>query len=467
MSDLLGSQTRGREAIFGAVLAAFITPHAAIVLLFGLAGTLSNGLFTGLFLSLTTVLIWYLTFRYDFAVSALDYLFVGLVTVVVCSVVSNGMTAEPKEFILLIFALSAYPACRFIRSSDLTGGRDAFVFCLSVLVLIGTVVTAVTLVREWNGFRSKPIILGFDGAPVHFLLSLSYLIFSVLIMRRLTVYRTMMLCVLLTIPIATFAASWVRFTFAALVGALIVAAYFSDAWQRKNILIVVAAIILSVAAGFASRSDHIVRYATYAIGGDQTRPAAVPAQTANQPAGPQADAAGVPAQKQMEAPVQEPAPPSRSQNLAPSCSTDANVNLHNSIAIRRVLLRDAAFLLPSAGLFGHGLDGFMRASCLAGHQVHNLVLQAFVEFGWLGGVLFTALVVTSLWSIMRAAKNDAASRFVLCCLIFVVLLCLVHGRFSREAALFAWIGVVAGLTQPARARSPVAQPADSFVSRCP
>jgi O-antigen ligase len=125
-------------------------------------------------------------------------------------------------------------------------------------------------------------------------------------------------------------------------------------------------------------------------------------------------------------------------------------------------------MLPGAGLFGYGLDAFMKVTCMAGHQMHNSVLQAFVEFGWLGGILLSALVVTSLWSIMRAAKGDAASRFVSCCLIFVVLLCLVHGRLSRETTLFAWIGIVAGMTQSARTRAAVAQPArspaKSFVS---
>jgi hypothetical protein len=67
-------------------------------------------------------------------------------------------------------------------------------------------------------------------------------------------------------------------------------------------------------------------------------------------------------------------------------------------------------------------------------------------------------------TIVRAAKGDAVSRFVLCCLTFAVLLCLAHGRLSREPALFAWIGVVAGMTQSARTRAPVAHPAKSVVS---
>jgi hypothetical protein len=363
--------------------------------------------------------------------------------------------------------LAAYPACRFIRAGDLTRGRDAFVGFQLVLVLIGTAVTLPTVVEQLHAYRAKPIILGFDAAPIYFLEALCYAIFAVLTMRQLTAFRTFMLSLLLTVPLATFAAAYVRFMFVALVGALIVAAYSSNAWRRKNVLIVIAAIVLSVAAGLASRPQNIARFAIYAIGGDQTDPVsvlpqktdlAVPQKT-DPAAGPQADPGGTQ--------VPKPDQPVRPQNLAPSCSSEANVNLQNSIAIRKVLLLDAAFMLPGAGLFGHGLDAFMKVSCMAGHQMHNSVLQAFVEFGWLGGILFSALIVTSLWAIMRAAGGDAASRFVSCCLIFVVLLCLAHGRLSREPALLAWIGAVAGLTQSARARAsvtqPVKSPAKSFV----
>jgi O-antigen ligase len=135
------------------------------------------------------------------------------------------------------------------------------------------------------------------------------------------------------------------------------------------------------------------------------------------------------------------------------------------LAIRKVLLHDAAFMLPSTGLFGHGLDAFMRQSCLAGHQIHNSILQAFVEFGWLGGILFIMLIAKSWWSILKVARRDAASRFAFCCLTFVVILCFAHGRFSREAVLFAWIGAVAGMTQSARVRSPATGPAEPFASR--
>jgi len=462
LSDLLGSPTRGRDAVFGAAFAAFISPHAAIVLLLGLAGSLGNTVFTSLFLSGTTALVWFLTFRSDIVVSALDYMFAGFVAVVVCSVLSNGLTAEPKEYALLTLALSAYPACRFIRASDLARGRDGFVGLLAIVAILGAAVTLVALTEEWGGPRSKPLIFGFSALPIFALQSLSYLVFAVLMMRQLTVRRTLLFSLLLFIPLAIFASALVRFTFVALIAALVVGACSSSTWRRKNVLIVIAAIVLSVTAGFVSRPQHIARYASYAIGGGQTDPQA-PAPAANEapatsnagqaPAASPANSAGVPAQK--------PQQPVELQKRAPSCTTETNVNLQNSIAIRKVLLLDAAFMLPGAGLFGYGLDGFTKVSCMAGHQMHNSVLQAFVEFGWLGGMLLSALIVTSLWSIMRMAKGDAASRFVSCCLTFVVLLCLVHGRLSREAAVFAWIGTVAGMTQSVRSRTPVSQPANS------
>jgi hypothetical protein len=464
LSYLLGWQTRGRDAAFGAAFAALVSPHAAIALMLGAAGLLGNGIFTGLFLSGSTVLVWFLTFRNDFTVSALDYMFAGFVAVVICSVLSNGMTAEPKEYALLILTLSAYPACRFISAGDLTRGRDAFIGFLGIVVLAGTLVTLVALTEEWGGFRSKPLIFGFGALPIFGLQSLSYLIFAVLMMRQLTTRSTLVFSLLLLIPLATFASALVRFTFVALVAALVVGACASSAWRRKNVLIVIAAIALSVAAGFGSRPQHIARYVSYAIGGGQTDPDAPPpkvneapaaSKTDQAPAASPADSASVPAHK--------PEPAVKLQNRAPSCTTETNVNLQNSIAIRKVLLLDAAFMLPGAGLLGYGLDAFMKVTCMTGHEMHNSVLQAFVEFGWLGGILFGALVVTSLWSILRAAKADAASRFVLCGLTFVALLCLVHGRLSREAALFAWIGAVAGITQSARTRAPVTQPAKPLV----
>lgn len=465
MSDLLGSPRRGRDAVFGAAFAALVSPHVAIALMLGAAGLLGNSIFTGLFLSGSTVLVWFLTVRKDVAVSIPDYMFAGFVAVVIGSVLSNGMTAEPKEYVLLTLTLLAYPACRFISASDLARGRDGFAGFLAIAAVGGTIVTFAGLAQEWGGFRSKPLIFGFDALPIFTLQALSYLILAVLMMRQLSARQTLLFSLLLIIPLATSASALVRFTFVALVMALAVGAILSSAWRRKNILIVIAAIVLSVAVGFGSRPQHVARYLGYAIGGGQTDPAASAPKTSEAPAAPKTnEAPAAPRADSTSTRVQQPVAPVKQQNRAPSCTTETNVNLQNSIAIRKVLLLDAAFMLPGAGFLGYGLDGFMKVTCMAGHEMHNSALQAVVEFGWLGGILFSALVVTSLWSILRFAKGDAASRFVMCGLTFAVLLCLVHGRLSREAALFAWIGTVASITQSALTRPSVASPAKPLVA---
>jgi O-antigen ligase len=432
------ASARARNALFGPVLAAFFSSHSILVLLFGVAGTHGNSIFTGLFFFALTGLVWFLTFRQAFYLSTLDFLFAGLVAAVLGSVVANGLTAQPKEYALLILSLSAYPACRFIRAGDLVDGRHGFVILQSMLVAVGVAVTVTALIGQWNDPHGKPLVFGFDGAATYFLQSLAFLVFAILMLGKLTIIRSFVLSCILVIPLAVFAASMVRFMFVALAATLVTAAFLSEPWRRANVLIVIAAIALSVAGGFASRSLLVTQYSIYAGGGEQAAPSK---------AGVSAAASG----------------PSR---RVPGCSSDASVNLDNSIAIRKVLLRQAVSMLPDAGLFGIGLDGFMKRTCVAGHQIHNSFLQAAVEFGWLGGVLFAALVIGGLLAILREARRDDASRFLLCCLVFVVLLCAVHGRFSGEALVFALVGAVAGFKQPARAQSTVAQTSGPLAARC-
>ena len=58
----------------------------------------------------------------------------------------------------------------------------------------------------------------------------------------------------------------------------------------------------------------------------------------------------------------------------------ANVNINDSVQIRKFLAQEALERIPSAGLIGTGLDSFSRSSCLVQHQVHNSILQMVVEF---------------------------------------------------------------------------------------
>jgi hypothetical protein len=96
----------------------------------------------------------------------------------------------------------------------------------------------------------------------------------------------------------------------------------------------------------------------------------------------------------------------------------------------------------------------MKFSCIKLTEVHNSVLQAAVEFGWLGGSLLVALIVVATGSIFPLARYDDASRFVLCGLAFVVLLSLAHGRISRDGVLFALLGCAVGLKEVSRVPVP-------------
>jgi len=100
----------------------------------------------------------------------------------------------------------------------------------------------------------------------------------------------------------------------------------------------------------------------------------------------------------------------------------------------------------------------MKFSCIKSTEIHNSILQAAVEFGWLGGALLLALIVVAGSTMLSLARHDDASRFVLCSLAFVVLLSLAHGRVSRDGVLFALLGCAVGLKETSRAPAP-ARPA--------
>jgi hypothetical protein len=129
----------------------------------------------------------------------------------------------------------------------------------------------------------------------------------------------------------------------------------------------------------------------------------------------------------------------------PSC--DLKINVKNSIAIRKALALDGFYLTARSGLFGTGLDSFMEYSCVRLTQLHNSVLQAFVEFGWLGGLLFLLLIVASIWSIAGLARSGSVPLFLLSGSVFLIMIAMAHGRLSRDFILFTALGVVAGYVE--------------------
>jgi cell division protein FtsW (lipid II flippase) len=198
----------------------------------------------------------------------------------------------------------------------------------------------------------------------------------------------------------------VRFVFIAIATALLVAAFLAEPKQRKFMALIIFAVLLSIAAGLAARLDKAKVFADYVfeeniITGEMTRP--------------------------------------------PSCNM--HVNLNNSIATRKALSADALFLIPRSGALGSGLDSFMRLSCIKNSEVHNSILQAFVEFGWLGGFSFLLLIVVSVGMLLPIARQSRGKRFLFSCLPYVILLAIVYGRISQDMLLFALLGAANGLIE--------------------
>ena len=117
----------------------------------------------------------------------------------------------------------------------------------------------------------------------------------------------------------------------------------------------------------------------------------------------------------------------------------------NSLEIRKVMLLDAIYLAPKAGPFGLGLDSFGALGCFKGYPPHNDVLQAIVEFGWLGGASFLLLITLPLVLLFRPARTDPDIRFVFLLCVFFIMLSMIYGRISSEIMLFMALGLAGRL----------------------
>jgi hypothetical protein len=437
---LMWSKSRLRHAAFGVVSAVFISPDSVLVLCFALTGSAGNGLVTGALLATTTLAVGSLCFRRNLVLQPADWVFLALLLCILSSFAVNGWTSNAKEYELLVLSLSAYPACRFISRVDVASGRSSFAWANSIIVLLGVIVTATALVGQWDDAHGKPIVFGFDAAATHFMGLLSFLIITLVTGGDLTLRRTALISFLTFMPIAIFSASMVRFTFIALAGSLGLAIILADAKQRRCVVGVALVFLVATATGlFARSSSYAGRiYARYAI------EEAADGMRAKRDSTHDVE----PAQPALTHNV-EPAKPALNHDVdhatLPSCSL--TVNMGDSIAIRKLLFRDALVLIPNAGWIGTGLDSFMKLSCIKQTEVHNSILQAVVEFGWLGAFLLLLLIVSAGDSILVSAMGDGASRFVLCSLNFVVLMSFAHGRISRDAVLFAFSGCAVGLKE--------------------
>jgi len=380
------------------ILFALIVSTAPIlVLCHGLLGT--GPLFTCAYMVVTTAALFGLSRWENFASYPSDWFFAVFVCAGSLSFVENGNTAGWKESLLFLLSVSAYPAARLYSMGEV---KPAFIWTTAIIVFAGTVVTIPALIDQWDFHHGKPYVFGeFDAAPIQFLTSLGFLVIA-LSCTPLTDRRVLLIGALLFLPLAIFAASMVRFTFIAMIAGLIVSAMIAKREEKKFAGMLVLVILLAVGSGLLARSSATVRLINVEFS-------------------------------------------SVNRVHAPDVAECPTVNMDNSIAIRKQLLREAVNILPEVGIFGIGLDGIMNTSCLPGMETHNSFLQALVEFGWIGGAALLLVVVSSAAFLFPIARYHLEARFAVSSVAYLAVMCLAHGRVSRDGLLFLFLGYATSL----------------------
>jgi O-antigen ligase len=398
-----------RETFLGISLAVFVSLNAVLVLCYGLVGISGNSIFTGALLTATTASIIILGDSSKLTLRPSDLLFFGLICCILASSLINRRSVEFKEIVLFALSLSAYPAFRLV-SFTRPGVREAFVLLTGGIVALGTIFTTYAIIAQWGGPYLKPFVLGVSDAGANFFLMVCGFLIIAVITTGLDLRKSLLLSASIFLPIAVFSASQVRMTFIAIVGVLLLATLLSETKQRKYFAIVIAVILTGMAIGAASRYSATQKMLAYAVEETKDR------------------------RDLREAPTPHIRPA--------SCGMD--VNLRNSIAIRKALLLDALYLVPQAGLFGFGLGGFAKISCMS-MDVHNSYLQAIVEFGWIGGLCFCLAILIAAMRLLRPFRTSGEARFALCSLVYLATLSLAHGVLSDDKLLFAMMGLAADI----------------------
>ncbi|MDI3566265.1 O-antigen ligase family protein [Bradyrhizobium sp. Arg816] len=366
---------------------------------FGLGST-----FTAIYLIVVTgSLIWLGKWR-STSLNVADYLAIALF---LCCGLSLALhpPADYKDLALLVLSFAAYPAARGL-TTPLYG--QTFMSVLAVIAAVGAVATTIALSTDLSALHGKAMVFDkYSHAPAQFtiLVSLALVCISLagVSLRRIAAPAVPLVCI--------FAAAQVRFAFIALMVALVVG-FAARPAQRFRIMGIIGLITISISAGALLRGSTTLKFLRYA----ETSLVLPITQMGQESKSPQSS------ETEIDSPSQ-------------GCS---QVNLDNSIDIRKRIYSQAAALLPSAGLTGIGFNEFAKRSCV-GAEVHNSILQMAVEFGLPAALLFVLLILSvfrSLW--LQRGNTEAA--LALCVLTFALLMSLVYGRVSEDCLLFFALG---------------------------
>ena len=414
-----------RFAAGGFLFVAAVLTSAALIFIFGAFGLRGNSPITGGYLVITVVGAFLLGRRRGdrFTLTSMDAVVAVFATAAAIASLEHFDEGDFKEYILLVInSILAYAAGRFLSNPVLSSIQRRLLQISTPLVAAACIVTAPNLVGE---IYARPFVFGFFHAATVFCIAFGYMVIAYIysdIEWRSKI--SLFFFALIVSATAVFVASTVKFVLIAIVAT----ALFSLActiyrpvsiWRRVTLVLV--AMTFGVVVGTVSRYSFVVKI------DDQISNTGVFSGSVK------------PGQNVVK--VERHAPPpgnARSIGEPPSCNETFDLN--NSIAIRRALLEDALFFLPKSGFFGFGLDSFSRMSCFEGYQIHNSVLQAIIEFGWIAGIALIILIAIPFRQFLFQQTFDANLLFLLSCIAFTSLLTLTYGQISRELPLFLFLG---------------------------
>jgi hypothetical protein len=421
---------RATAAAWCVALAASASP--ILILLFGLSGVHGNSFVTGSYLFLTIAGVAVFGSTRNLRFGTLDILLVVFVVAVGISFVINPLSSNSREIVLLGITLACYPAARCLESHHITLLKQSLFWVSGIIVGLGVLVTVPVLFSAWfAGDVNRPFVFGFDSAATAFSLSLGFFVIAFLTSEPdLRSSKGVLTTTLISISTAVAAASMVRFTLLAVLGVLAMS-FVLSARERRISLTLGIVVVLSIGAGLLVRPSSTAVFMSYTIEGL---------------------GAGEGTLYSNEAQSRTEAPASLAAYKVPRYDYCAFVNTRNSLAIRKVLLFDSIYLAPRAGLTGLGLDSFGVLGCFIGYSPHNDLLQATVEFGWLGGTSLFAMIGLTLILLLRPAHSDSNIRFLFLFCAFTIMLAMIYGRISRDLSMFFALGLSGSVVSAAAAR---------------
>lgn len=413
----------------GLTLAAFVSSGPILIFTHEVFGT--STAFTAAFLGVTTLALLLLGRWKSLTFHTADIAFCVFLAGTTVSIALHGFS-DSKELALLALTVAAYPAGRAFAGGTV---EPTFTILSAMVVIIGAITILAAINTGDVDSVGKVFAFGkYGAAPLYFALTLAVTV-AALVARPLTLNQAVTVAIIAALPTAIIAAAMVRFSFVAIMIMLVVAAIPIGAKDRKALSVVACALVLAFLAGQLSRpltAAIFMKFGVESLGLENSKRAAI--QAASSPT-------------QSEA------------TLHPGC---AELDQRNTIEIRKQLYREALQLLPKTILIGVGLDHFMDGSCLAEkNEVHNSLLQVAVEFGWPASIAFLTLVLLAGKRALAGAPSSQEARFALCALTFMFCMSMGHGRISRDALLFLFLGYAVGARRQIITRSdlaPVAGP---------